>query len=77
MKSNGIPQDTVFQKFGGSIYLKIPQSRLKHLEIQHLKKEDTPNKAPAKIMAQINDKGEHYMSHWNPKAESQNKGDKE
>lgn len=75
MEDNGKPQDTHYKKIGGSVFLKIPPGRLEHLEITHIKKQDTENKIPAKTMAEENEDGELYMSHWNPNAESQ-KGEK-
>jgi hypothetical protein len=74
MQDNGKPQNTHYKKIGGSVYVKIPPGRLSHLEIGHIKDEDTSNKLPAKTMAEENEEGELYMSHWNPNAESQ-KGD--
>lgn len=68
------PQPTVFQKFGGSLYLKIPRDRYEHLEIEHLLKDNTPNKKKAKCQAEINNQEERYITGWNPDAESQ-KGD--
>lgn len=71
MENNGVPEPTEYRKIGGSVYIKIPPNRLSHLEIEHIKDEDTPNTLPAKTMAQVNSKGEKYMSHWNPDAQSQ------
>lgn len=65
------PQPTVFQKFGGSLYLKIPKDRYEHLEIEHLLKENTPNKHKAKCQAEKNSKEEKYITGWNPDAKSQ------
>lgn len=71
MNHNGAPEDSKFRLVGGSVYLKIPPGRLNHLEIEHIKDDDEPDKIPAKIMAQVNDEGEHYISTWNPNASSQ------
>ena len=71
MKDNGKPQNTQYKKIGGSVFVKIPPGRLSHLEIEHIKKDDTPDKLPAKTIAEENEQGELYMSHWNPNAQSQ------
>ena len=65
---NQIPQKTVFQKFGGTIYLKIPKDRLEYFGIEHIKQEDTPNTVPAKFQAERGPHGE-YGSFWNPEQE--------
>lgn len=75
MKNNGLPQPTKFQKFGGSIYLKIPKDRYKHLEIKDMLKEKTKDQRPAECQAEKNEQGEKYISAWNPEAESQTGGE--
>lgn len=65
------PQPTIFRKIGGTIYLKIPSDRVDFLGLEHLKDEDTENKAEAKIQAETNNNNQHYVSAWNPNHESQ------
>ena len=71
MQHNGVPEDTEYVLIGGSVYLKIPPNRLSHLEIDHIKQDDKPDRLPAKTLAEENDIGESYMSHWNPNSDSQ------
>lgn len=70
-------QPTVFQKFGGSLYLKIPKDRYQHLEISDMLKENTSNKKPAKFQAEKNSDGEKYVTGWNPNAASQNQDEED
>jgi len=69
------PQPTVFQKFGGSLYLKIPKDRYENLEIEEMLKDKKPNKKEAKCQAEKNQDEEKYITGWNPNAESQTNGD--
>jgi len=73
MKNNGKPEPTEYVLIGGTVYLKIPPYRLQHLGIKHIKDDGHPNRLPAKILAQENEKDEHYISNWYPDAESQKK----
>lgn len=65
------PQPTVFQKFGGSIYMKIPSDRVQFLGLTHLLKENTENKTKGKCQAEKNSNQENYISGWNPNHPSQ------
>ena len=71
MKHNGVPEDTVYRLIGGSVWLRIPPKRLSHLEIEHIKNEDTSSTLPAKHLSEESEDGEKHGSHWYPHAESQ------
>jgi len=71
MDNNGLPDESEYVLIGGSIYIKLPPTHHSHHEIEHLKKEDKPDRTKAKIMKEKNREGELYSSIWNPNAESQ------
>lgn len=71
MKHNGVPENSEYVLIGGTVFLKIPPNRLEHLEIEHIKNNDEPDRLPAKIQSEINQEGEKYQTHWNPNADSQ------
>jgi hypothetical protein len=71
MKHNVAPEPSEYVLIGGTVYLKILPHRLEHLEIEHIKDDDQPDRLPAEMLCEENQENQKYMTNWYPDAESQ------